>query len=102
MTDNPGIDIVSPAGSKARSIFEGTVSGVFAQDGFNKVVMVRHGSYISIYANLASINVKVGDHVKANQDLGIISVDPQQGNRPVLHFELRRERTRLNPLQWVK
>ena len=102
VTDNPGIDIVSPAGSKARSIFEGTVSGVFAQDGFNKVVMVRHGSYISIYANLASINVKVGDHVKANQDLGIISVDPQQGNRPVLHFELRRERTRLNPLQWVK
>lgn len=102
VTDNPGIDIASPAGSKARSIFEGTVSGVFAQDGFNKVVMVRHGSYISIYANLASINVKVGDHVKANQDLGIISVDPQQGNRPVLHFELRKERTRLNPLQWVK
>ncbi|MDE5686254.1 MAG: peptidoglycan DD-metalloendopeptidase family protein [Paramuribaculum sp.] len=102
VTDNPGIDIASPAGSKARSIFEGTVSGVFAQDGFNKVVMVRHGCYISIYANLASINVKVGDHVKANQDLGIISVDQQQGNRPVLHFELRKERTRLNPLQWVK
>ncbi|MDE6100441.1 MAG: peptidoglycan DD-metalloendopeptidase family protein [Paramuribaculum sp.] len=102
VTDNPGIDIASTAGAKARSIFEGTVSGVFAQDGFNKVVMIRHGSYISIYANLSSINVKVGDRVKANQDLGVISVDPQQGNRPVLHFELRRERQKLNPLQWVK
>lgn len=100
--DNPGIDISANDGARARSIFEGTVSGIFSQDGFNKVVMVRHGSYISIYANLSSINVKVGDKVRANQDLGTIYRDPQYDNRPVLHFELRRERSKLNPLQWIK
>jgi len=102
VTDNPGIDIAAASGSKARCIFEGTVSGVFTQDGFNKVVMVRHGHYISIYANLSSINVKTGDKVKANQDIGTIYADPQFNNRPVLHFEIRRERTKLNPLQWVR
>lgn len=102
VTDNSGIDIAAAEGTRARSVFEGTVSGVFSHDGYSRVVMIRHGSYISIYANLSNINVKVGDKVKANQDLGTISRDPQYGNRPVLHFELRRERAKLNPLQWVK
>lgn len=102
VTDNPGIDIAASEGAKARSIFEGTVSGIFSQDGYNKVVMVRHGSYISIYANLSSINVRMGEKVRANQDLGTIYRDSEYGNKPVLHFELRRERAKLNPMQWIR
>lgn len=102
VTDNPGIDIAASEGAKARSIFEGTVSGIFSQDGYNKVVMVRHGSYISIYANLSSINVRMGEKVRANQDLGTIYRDPEYDNKPVLHFELRRERAKLNPMQWIR
>lgn len=102
VTDNPGIDIAASEGAKARSIFEGTVSGIFSQDGYNKVVMVRHGSYISIYANLSSINVRMGEKVRANQELGTIYRDPEYGNKPVLHFELRRERAKLNPMQWIR
>ena len=102
VTDNPGIDIAASEGAKARSIFEGTVSGIFSQDGYNKVVMVRHGSYISIYANLSSINVRMGEKVRANQGLGTIYRDPEYGNKPVLHFELRRERAKLNPMQWIR
>lgn len=102
VTDNPGIDIAASEGAKARSIFEGTVSGIFSQDGYNKVVMVRHGSYISIYANLSSINVRMGEKVRSNQDLGTIYRDPEYGNKPVLHFELRRERAKLNPMQWIR
>ncbi len=101
-TDNSGIDIEVPAGTSARAIFAGTVSGIFQQPGFNTIVMVRHGSYISIYANLGSIAVKKGDEVKANQPLGVIYSDPDNDNRSVFHFELRNERTKLNPLLWVK
>lgn len=101
-TDNPGIDIAASAGAKARTIFAGKVSGVFRQDGYNIVVMVRHGSYISIYANLSSVYVKVGDQVKANQDIGSIYSDLSNDNRPVLHFELRKERAKLNPMLWVR
>lgn len=100
--DSPGIDISTSSGASARSIFDGVVSGVFSPDGYNKVVMVRHGQYISIYANLSKINVKTGDKVKANQSLGTIGADSQYGNRPVMHFEIRLERTKLNPLSWVK
>lgn len=102
VTDNSGIDIAVGAGGRARSVFEGVVSGIFTADGYNKVVMVRHGNYISIYAGLSSVSVRNGQKVAANTDIGTIAPDPQYGNRPVLHFELRKERVKLNPSQWVR
>lgn len=101
-TDNSGIDVEALSGSYARAIFAGKVSAIFKQPGFNTIVMVRHGSYLSIYANLAGLNVKVGDAVKAGQRIGSIYADPDDGNRAILHFELRKERQKLNPTLWVK
>ncbi|MDE5828138.1 MAG: peptidoglycan DD-metalloendopeptidase family protein [Duncaniella sp.] len=101
-TDNSGIDIEVGTGSEARSVFAGSVSAIFKQDGFNSIVMIRHGRYITIYAGLASVNVKPGDVVKAGQTLGRIYSDPEDGNRTILHFEIRNERQKLNPSQWVR
>ncbi len=101
-TDNSGIDIEALSGAYARAIFAGKVSAIFKQPGFNTIVMVRHGSYLSIYANLTGLNVKVGDAVKAGQRIGAIYADPDDDGRAVLHFELRKERQKLNPTLWVK
>lgn len=101
-TDNSGIDIEVAKGSKARAVFAGKVSAIFRQDGFNSIVMIRHGKYITIYAGLASVSVKQGDNVSAGQPLGQIFSDPDDGNRTILHFELRNERQKLNPTAWVR
>ena len=101
-TDNSGIDIEVKAGGKARAIFNGTVSAIFRQPGFNNIVMIRHGSYISIYANIKSLTVKKGDTVKTGTILGDIYADPDDNNRAILHFEIRKEREKLNPELWVK
>lgn len=101
-TDNSGIDVEALSGAYARAIFAGKVSAIFKQPGFNTIVMVRHGSYLSIYANLSGLNVKVGDAVKAGQRIGSIYADPDDGGRAVLHFELRKERQKLNPTLWVR
>lgn len=100
--DNSGIDIETTPGANARAVFDGKVSAIFQQPGFNNILMVRHGSYLSIYANLGNILVKNGDTVKAGQALGRIYADPDDGNRSVLHFELRKEKEKLNPTAWVK
>ena len=89
-------------GTSARAVFAGKVSYIFKQDGFNSIVMVRHGRYITIYAGLATVAVKQGDSVKAGQTLGSIYSDPDDGNRTKLHFEIRNERQKLNPTQWVR
>lgn len=101
-TDNSGIDIEVGKGSQARAIFTGKVSAIFRQDGFNTIVMIRHGKYISIYAGLSGVNVKQGDTVKTGQTLGSIYSDPDDSNRTILHFEIRNERQKLNPTLWVK
>ena len=92
--DNKGINIKGEAGAQARSIFDGEVSGVFSFGG-TMVVMVRHGSYISVYCNLASVNVHRGQRVSTRQTLGRVGADN------ILQFQLRKETAKLNPETWL-
>ena len=92
--DNKGINNKVTPGAQARAIFNGEVSAVYRADG-QYLVMVRHGSYISIYGNLHSVNVHRGQQVSTRQTLGTVD----SGN--ILHFQLRREMTKLNPEVWL-
>ena len=92
--DNKGINILGSAGAKARSIFDGEVSAVFSMGGVTGV-MVRHGSYISVYCNLSSVSVHRGQKVSARQVLGSVGQDN------ILQFQLRKERAKLNPEAWL-
>lgn len=96
--DNKGIDIKGQKGAQARSIFDGEVSAVFQFGGYTNV-LVRHGSYISVYCNLASTTVKQGQKLKTHDPIGTVATDAS-GNT-ILHFQLRKETTKLNPEQWL-
>ena len=98
--DNKGIDIQGKPGAKARAVFNGKVAAIFQLNGlFN--VLVRHGQYISVYCNLSSTSVKQGDDVSTRQELGTVYSDSSNDNRTVLHFQLRKERDKLNPERWL-
>lgn len=100
--DNLGIDIEVPAGTTARSVFEGVVSSIFRVDGYHNIVIVRHGEYLSVYAGIDALSVKKGDKVKAGQTLGTIFSNRNDNGRTRLHFEIRHEKQKLNPTEWVK
>ena len=102
ITENNGIDIETASGSNARCVFDGKVSAVFQTEGFNTVIMIRHGSYITVYVNLANTFVASGDAVKAGQEIGRIFSDPEDDKRTILHFEVRKEKEKLNPELWIK
>lgn len=98
--DNKGIDIQGKPGAQARAIFNGKVAAVFKLNGlFN--ILVRHGNYISVYCNLSSASVKQGDDVTTKQPLGQIFSDGADNGRTVLHFQLRKEKEKLNPEPWL-
>lgn len=98
--DNKGIDIQGKLGAQARAIFDGKVAAVFKLNGlFN--VLIRHGDYISVYCNLSSASVKQGDDVTTKQTLGQIFSDGADNGRTVLHFQLRKEKEKLNPEPWL-
>ena len=98
--DNKGIDIQGKPGAQARAIFDGKVAAVFQLNGlFN--ILIRHGNYISVYCNLASASVKTGDTVTTRQALGQVFSDGADNGRTVLHFQLRKEKEKLNPEPWL-
>lgn len=96
--DSKGINITGHAGAHARSVFEGEVTAIFTYGGMYNII-VRHGSYMSVYCNLSSTSVRRGQHVQRGQSLGAVATDAS-GNC-TLHFQLRKETAKLNPEAWL-
>ncbi|WP_080902734.1 murein hydrolase activator EnvC [Parabacteroides sp. Marseille-P3160] len=100
-TNNNGIDIETTPGSDARAVFTGVITRIFVVPGYNNSVIIRHGNYLTVYSNLSQVYVKVGDKVKTGQSIGKIFVDSEEGNSTILHFQLWKEKTKLNPAPWL-
>lgn len=98
--NNLGIDIQGQDGAQARAVFDGTVSSIFQQGKGQIGVLIRHGSYISVYCNLSETRLKKGDKVKTQDIVG--NVQTSEDGTPILHFQLHKESTRLNPSQWLR
>lgn len=96
--DNKGTNYTGKPGAQARCIFDGEVTSIFSLGGMTNV-LVRHGSYISVYCNLSHASVRVGQKVTTRQLLGPVAKDAS-GN-VTLHFQLRKETAKLNPERWI-
>lgn len=97
--DNKGVDIRGKQGAQARAIFNGEVSAIFQYNGLSNV-LIRHGSYISVYCNLQSVLVRKGSKVNTRDVIGLVHTD-KEGNT-ILHFQLRKETAKLNPEIWLQ
>ncbi len=97
---NNGIDIRADRKADVRSVFAGKVVGKTFVPGYNNMLIVQHGDYYTVYSNLDEVFVNKGDEVQAKTTIGKLSVD-QKTNKSELHFEVWREKTRLNPADWV-
>jgi septal ring factor EnvC (AmiA/AmiB activator) len=75
--ENIGIEITGNGKMSVRSVFQGEVMRVFAISGVNMTVIIRHGKYLTVYANLVNLKVKKGDKVVAYQELGEVYSDPE-------------------------
>jgi septal ring factor EnvC (AmiA/AmiB activator) len=97
---NNGVDIMTEQGATIRSVFGGKVTKVMSFQFLNKVIIIRHGEYLTVYSNLGEVNIREGDEVKAKQVIGKVQTPPDD-QRPELHFELWRGKTILNPELWL-
>lgn len=98
--NNNGIDISTTKGSKARALFGGEVSSVAIIPGEGKVVMVRHGEYLSVYSYMSDVFVKKGDKITTKQELGLLVNDAGKSKTKV-HLEIWKGMTKLNPEYWI-
>lgn len=100
MKMHTGIDIPAPTGTPALSAAKGTVLMARTLGSYGNVVMVDHGSTVTVYAHLSVIKVRQGDRVDKGQVVGLVG-STGLSTGPHLHFEVRVNGTPQNPLNFV-
>lgn len=96
---NNGIDITTESGASARAVFGGEVTQIQKISPLKTAVIVKHGDFFTVYQNLSSVNVTVGDKVNAKQSLGKIRTDAE--GKTILRFMISQNITYTNPSQWI-
>jgi lipoprotein NlpD len=98
---NTGVLIAGRAGQPVRAAAEGRVvysgSGLI---GYGQLIILKHNdTYLSAYGYNASLLVKEGDNIKKGQRIATMGEGP--GQKPRLHFEIRRNGKPINPRQFL-
>jgi septal ring factor EnvC (AmiA/AmiB activator) len=96
---NNGIDIATESGASARAVFGGEVTQIQKLSPLKIAIIVKHGDFFTIYQNISSVNVTVGDKVVAKQNLGKIRKDLD--GKTVLRFMISQNITYSNPAPWL-
>lgn len=97
---NNGIDFVCKSGSSVQAVFNGTVSRVFTTPAGTKGIIVRHGEYMTVYANLGTVTVKEGTKVTTKQNLG--TVYTSSDGTAEFSFQIWKGMNSQNPRTWLR
>ena len=96
---NDGIDISTDKGSSVRAVYKGTVSGVFKVDGYENVVIIRHGDYLTVYSHLSQVSVSRGIEVTTEQKIGTAATNTEGDT--FINFQVRFGSATQNPTSWL-
>ena len=98
--ENNGIEIATEAHSSCRNIFKGKVTSILTMPNGIKVVMIRHGEYISVYSNLSEVYVEKDEQLDTKDQIGIVYTSKQE-NTTIIDFQLWKGALKLNPQHWL-
>jgi len=99
--ESGGVRIATSENQKARAVFKGKVMAIQKnpQNGILSV-LIQHGNYITVYANLKSVLVSKGEEVKIKQNIGTIQTDKVTG-KTILKFQIWQNDVKMNPSLWI-
>ena len=97
---NYGIDLNCAAGATVSAVFNGTVARVFTAPNGSKGVIIRHGSYMTVYAGLGTVSVSQGTKVTTRQAIGTVYSSGEETSE--FSFQVWCGHDSLNPRHWLK
>jgi murein DD-endopeptidase MepM/ murein hydrolase activator NlpD len=96
-----GIDIAAPRGTLIRAAGTGKVIFSGIQNGYGKVVIIRHAKrYLTLYAHLQRIYVKVDQRVRRGQRIAKVGTSGRTTG-PHLHFEVQESGKARDPISFL-
>lgn len=98
--NSSGVELETRPGEKARAIFEGEVMDIKKLKGASRLVIIKHGNYITTYYNLENITVIEGQKVATKETVGQVRTNPSNG-RAIMKFLIYQNTKKLNPQTWI-
>jgi septal ring factor EnvC (AmiA/AmiB activator) len=98
MMNNNGVEICANKGSQARSIFEGEVTSIAISPTGGKLIIIRHGLYLSVYSNIDEVFVKQGQKVTIKQAIGTIMDDD---GKTSMNLQIWKDGKTSDPSGWL-
>tara|TARA_Y100001968_G_scaffold333158_1_gene394454 strand:+ start:1295 stop:2461 length:1167 start_codon:yes stop_codon:yes gene_type:complete len=99
MLINNGIEIATN-NYQVRAIFNGEVSRVIILPTGLKVVIIKHGEYLTVYSQLYSVSVQKGQKIQTKDHIGLLNEGSDNKNN-TLGFQIWKGREKLNPAHWI-
>ena len=100
MMFNNGVEICATKGTQARSVFEGEVTGIAISPTGGKLVIIRHGEYLSVYSNLDDVLVKTGQNVSIKQAIGTVMHNEDEG-KTSMNLQIWKGQKTMDPSGWL-
>lgn len=102
-SNSPGIELSGVPGATARSVAPGRVVFADRHNDYGMTVLLDHGdSYYSLYGDLSSLDVHVGDTLAGGSRIGSPSETSRTSGHPsTLYFELRHGADTIDPAPWL-
>lgn len=98
MMNNNGVEICANKGTQARSVFEGEVTSIAISPTGGKLIIIRHGEYLSVYSNLGEVYVKQGDKVSIKQSIGTIL---DEDGKTSMNLQIWKGQKTMDPSGWL-
>lgn len=98
MMNNNGVEICANKGTQARAIFEGEVTSIAISPTGGKLIIIRHGEYLSVYSNIGEVFVKQGDKVSIKQTIGTIL---DEDGKTSMNLQIWKGQKTMDPSGWL-
>ena len=95
-----GIEIRGSLGQSVKASDTGSVLYSGSLKGLGAVIMIDHGTFITVYGNLASVKVASGTKVTKGQVIGTLGRESIT-KEPNLYFEVRKGVNYVNPASYL-
>lgn len=99
MEENNGIKISVARGTAVKCVYPGVVSSIIPAGDGTRTVVVRHGEYFTIYANLSATSVSKNQQISAGTPVGTVGEDFDGSY--TLDFQIWKGDTPVDPMGWL-
>jgi len=101
ITENPGIDIRARKGAPVRAVLDGVVTTITYIRGYGNTIIIDHGSgFYTVYTHVDEVYVAEGQYIRIGTVIASVG-DTGSLEGALLHFEVWKNKTKLNPEEWL-